>query len=1003
MISDTLSLWIAQSESWQTFIDFKLPSDSIAKYLFLNRPEDFYISLFGELYEILENLDSNKAEILSIAKGLEIYSLREKRDNFIGVNQPNNILFAAGLYYLADYPASAYILANLYHTSNYGQEIERFVFCFLKRIHDRQNRYSKILSQYLETGNQRIIHNLLKVIQEQKNIAYKNNPYLFSIYLLAESIVNKFISNNIWSDLLEYNTIEHWSPFVNISLKKDFPVWDFFPSQVVALEKGILNFSRSIALQTPTSSGKTAICELLIYNEYKNNRNCKILYLAPYRALASELKKSFGINLARLGIRSKTIYGGNIPTREEKKLIQNVTLLISTPEKFMALENSISNFLKDFTIIICDEGHLLDDGNRGLNYELLLSRLKGERNVDRKFVFISAIIPNIDKINGWLGGSEETVVRSSYRATEIEYAYLKPLNRSKTNYFLDVNPFKNIPYNYKLNKFLTDSDFTYTQHLKTKTKQKIYKYTSGNAKSVAIALKSLYSGSVALFTPTKGGKIGVLQLVKELISQLDPKLNLPHTRNIEKPSIELKNNLREYFRILFGKNYALTQIIEYGALFHHGDLPQYVREIIEDAIRKGKIKLIICTNTITEGVNLPLRTIVINSTWRYNGIIQEHISLRELKNLAGRAGRAGRETKGLIIVTNQRDFDIFEQVIKEQNFDKVEGHLYSIIRQITKVITNRRLKLDNDILEAQDEEFKELIDSIDISIIDLLGEEINPEDLNQTLQSLINETFAKFQASDSEDETLNNLINLRGDRIRPYLETNEFKYIKQSGSTIRVYKEIKDNLDLDNSIWQELSDPTNDEWLEFLLDNKISNLTLIKFKLSEFNKRNKTNLTFKEIKIAVKKWLNGNWFETISQLCMNDIEITLRLINNFIGYHIQSVANSIIKNVEMRFDESKDKLISQTVLNFPQYLIYGMNKTIQLDLIEIGFSERIGILKLAKLLLDLKFEYTDLKQLRNFLRYSKQILLDFLRRELPVISFTKIIESFSFLEYRKIR
>jgi len=447
MISKTLSLWIAQSESWQTFMDFHLPEDSIAKYPFLNRPDDFYISLFGEMYDILENLEEKKDDILSVAKGLEIFSLRNKKDKFVGVNQPNNILFAAGLYYLSDYAASAYILANLYDVATYEREIDKFVLCFLKRKLDEQNPYCNLLNQYITTGDENLIQELLQRIEAQKNIAYKHNPYEFSICFLAESILKKFKTNNIWTDLLKYNTPDHWSSYIDKTTKKSFPVWDFFPSQKTALEKGILNSLKSIALQTPTSSGKTAICELLIYNEHKNNPSCKILYLAPFRALAAELRQSFGRNLSRLGISSKTIYGGNIPTGAEKELIQNVTLLIATPEKFMALENSISDFLKDFTMIICDEGHLLDDGNRGLNYELLLSRLKSEKGVERKFIFISAIIPNIDKINEWLGGTEQTVVRSTYRATEIEYGFLKPFDETFTNFFLDVNPFKSVPQN----------------------------------------------------------------------------------------------------------------------------------------------------------------------------------------------------------------------------------------------------------------------------------------------------------------------------------------------------------------------------------------------------------------------------------------------------------------------------------------------------------------------------------------------------------------------------
>jgi helicase len=1000
MISNTLSLWIAQSESWQTFIDFNLPEDSIANYPFLNRPDDFYISLFGEMYDILENLEEKKDDILSVAKGLEIFSLRNKRDKFVGVNQPNNILFAAGLYYLSDYAASAYILANLYDVANYEREIDKFVLCFLKRNLDDQNSYCNHLNEYLTTGDEKLIQELLQRIEVQKNIAYKQNPYEFSIFFLAESILKKFKTNNIWTDLLKYNTSDYWSSYIDKTTKKSFPVWDFFPSQKTALEKGILNSRQSISLQTPTSSGKTAICELLIYNEHKNNPNSKILYLAPFRALAAELRQSFGRNLSRLGISSKTIYGGNIPNGAEKELIQNVTLLIATPEKFMALENSIADFLKDFTMVICDEGHLLDDGNRGLNYELLLSRLKSEKGVERKFVFISAIIPNIGKINEWLGGTEHTVVRSTYRATEIEYGFLKPFDETYTNYFLDVNPFKSVPQNYKLNKFLTENDFTYTQQLKTKTKQRVYKFNSGNAKSVAIALKSINSGSVALFTPTKGRPIGVLPLANELISQLNNGLNLPNPSDFVKKDSKIQIHLKQYFEILFGANYPLTQIVNYGALFHHGDLPQYVREIIEEAIRKEEIKFIICTNTLTEGVNLPIRTIVINSARRYNGQTQETIPLRDLKNLVGRAGRAGKETKGLVIVTNPKDFGIIEQVIKELNIEDVDGHLFFIISRISKVVVERRLTLTNEILESQDEEFKELIDSIDISIIDLLSEEIGTDDLQETIQNLINETFAKFQSDKSQSKTLNTLINLRGERISPFISSNEFKFIKQSGSTIRGYNEIKDNLDLENSIWQELTDPSNDEWLKFLLDDKISKLSVITYKLSEFNKRNRTDLTLKEIKRAIKLWIDGKWFEEISSVCSNDIDTSLRLINSLIGYQIQSAAASIIKNVEMRFEDNQEKTISQTVLNFPQYLLYGVNTSLQLDLIEIGFSERIGIIELSKLLTESEYEYADLIRLKNYLRRNREQLLEKLKDRIPKIAFDKTNEAFRFLTFR---
>ncbi len=233
---------------------------------------------------------------------------------------------------------------------------------------------------------------------------------------------------------------QHWRDYVTRNIEKKVPVWSFFPSQKLAIQKGILR-GKTCSLQMPTSSGKTSISELVIYDEFKKNPECKILYLAPFRSLASELKQSLAVSLGDLGVKSKIIYGGNLPTIEERTSIFEINLLISTPEKFMAIEDIIPGISGLFTTIICDEGHLLDDDSRGLSYELLLSRLKKINGNQRRFLFVSAIIPNISIVNEWLGGSKESLISSDYRPTEIEYAFLKKMDR-KFGYYLDVNPLK---------------------------------------------------------------------------------------------------------------------------------------------------------------------------------------------------------------------------------------------------------------------------------------------------------------------------------------------------------------------------------------------------------------------------------------------------------------------------------------------------------------------------------------------------------------------------------
>ena len=217
----------------------------------------------------------------------------------------------------------------------------------------------------------------------------RTSPYEYTSYKLAASLVNKFHKDNIWVDLLKQNSDsqEIWGKYVEANLKKEPPVWDFFPSQKEAISKGILKENKTFSFQMPTSAGKTALCELLIYHEKIKHPTSKILFLAPYRALASELKAGFSKKLAQLGIKSKTIYGGNITTQNEKQAIREIDLLISTPEKFMAIESVIPNIFELFQMVICDEGHLLDNAQRGLSYELLLSKFVSKATEGKRYSF----------------------------------------------------------------------------------------------------------------------------------------------------------------------------------------------------------------------------------------------------------------------------------------------------------------------------------------------------------------------------------------------------------------------------------------------------------------------------------------------------------------------------------------------------------------------------------------------------------------------------------------
>jgi len=995
-MEENLKLWIAQSESWHTFIDFQLAEEYIARYPFIERYDDFYISLIGKLFEFLHQPEKKVEDCVSIAKGLEIYSLANTKESFRGINCYENMLYAAGLYFLSGYSASAYLLSNLFPLNAYKSDISIFISSFIRRDLSRTNIYVDYLINYLEHGAIEHITELTNRLDKGVSETFDNDPFSYISFKLAKELIEKFMLDNIWADLLEHNDRKHWQKYVKVNLAKKPPVWDFFPSQRNAIKGGILDANVCVSLQMPTSSGKTALCELLIYDEIIKNPNRKILFLAPYRALAAELKRDLTKGLARLGIKSKTIYGGNIPTQDEKEAIDNVNLLVSTPEKLMAFQNMFEEINRQFSVIICDEGHLIDDDNRGLRYELLLSTFKGIPKEGRRFIFLTAIIPNIAEINEWLGGSEDTLVSSEYRPARLNYAFLEQMKNVKKSYQLIVNPTKDFPQKYIVSYFITPDDFKY---IKEETgRENTYNYSSQRAKSVAAALKSIRTGTVALFAPTKGAG-GVAGLSEELMNQVD--LGIPVAKDLVKVAQGMTDDIKEYFGMIFGRDYLLTKLVDFGAAFHHGDLPQNVREVIEDALTDGRLKMILCTNTLAEGINLPIKTLVVHSARRYDpdsGWV--NLRIRDLKNLAGRAGRARKETDGFIIVANPLDFNIFEKVIMGQESEAVRGHLFHIIKSITEIITRKRLTLSNELLEEQSEPFKRLIDGIDLSIIDLLTEEVTSDELEAMINSVIEDTFAFFQCDSRQQETLRSLLGLRGKRIKPYIESGGFKIMKKSGSNIRIFEEITEKIDLQSDVWGKENDPVSEELLHYILEIVVG-LETLEYEIKEFNERNNSTLDSKDIIEVVSLWVSGKWYGEISDRIDEKVDTILRLFSSIIGFHIQNTVTNVIRIVEEVRGQEK-KQVHETLSYLPLYLNFGLRSKVEIDLTDLGFTDRFAMKEIAQWARSKKFTYKKVNELRQFLIRGSQVLKPILKSNIPKISYQKFEQNLDFLRSRNI-
>ena len=73
----------------------------------------------------------------------------------------------------------------------------------------------------------------------------------------------------------------------------------------------------------------------------------------------------------------------------------------------------------------------------------------------------------------------------------------------------------------------------------------------------------------------------------------------------------------------------------------YGDLPPEVRRIQYQSFSEGQSELLISTDAIGMGVNLPIRRIVFVSAKKFDGEVVRELTSQEVKQIAGRAGRKG--------------------------------------------------------------------------------------------------------------------------------------------------------------------------------------------------------------------------------------------------------------------------------------------------------------------------------------------------------------------------
>ena len=612
-----------------------------------------------------------------------------------------------------------------------------------------------------------------------------------------------------------------------------------------------------------------------------------------------------------------------MPTGAEVQDLDEVRVMVATPEALSGILSAEPMFFRRISLVICDEGHLLDSVGRGVSLELLLARMRAREGGAPRFVFVSAIVPNIEEINAWLGGRPESVVRSDYRPAMAEFAVLRTTGSGVAQTVsLEMHPHEDERTRFNIPNFLRREDCrwlnTATNRLNT------YNLSTVKARAVAAARKALPMGTVAVFAANKRGDQGAIGVARELIAQMKRSLNLP-----EPPSFANGAKVApvmEYLEQEYGLNWVGTRALQAGAVLHHGDIPQETREVLEALLRSGDIRFAICTSTLAEGVNLPIRTLVLYSVQRRKPSgPPENLRSRDIKNLVGRAGRAGATTKGLVICANADQWPIVEPVARQVPGETVRGALRRLVAWLVRVLEVQNVRLSNKVLESSPV-VHAMIDGVDAALIDLASEEVGEDELVRLAVRISDDTFASSQATlESSTQLLRDVFVMRAQRIVEMRPSGRLEWIRDAGARVRLLESVEEELLPLRDAWDDIADPLERGFVDTMLQWAWTQADLRQAVREAYRRKEGVGADSvrEEFGAIVRLWLAGEPFVAIGQVVNIAIDDLLGVYTRAVAFVLQTLAEQATALLE-RVTESQGRAVSEAVRQFPEHLRFGV-------------------------------------------------------------------------------
>src|SRR5919201_1394002 len=425
-----------------------------------------------------------------------------------------------------------------------------------------------------------------------------------------------------------------------------FPLDDYQVRAIEALDAG-----ESVLVAAPTGSGKTVVAEYAV--ERAIEQGGKAFYTTPLKALSNQ---KFGDFSSRWGADQVGLLTGDNSINSEAPVV------VMTTEVLRNMLYEGSSTLDGLAHVVMDEVHYLQDPYRGAVWEEVLIHLPLTVSV----VCLSATVSNAEEFGEWIGTlrGPTRVVIEERRPVPLEQHYLVGHELHPMHTEVDGVLVPN-PYIVSIEQRELRQNIRYRRSWGTPQLKRHARPREGH--------RGVYVPRREEVVEVLAGA-GMLPAIYFVFSRAgcDRSVTWMMDAGVRLTTRDEEERIREFaeMRSVWMDEedlaalgfYEFREALAAGIAAHHaGMLPLY-KETVEELFKGGLVKLVFATETLSLGINMPAKTVVIEDLFKFQGERHELLTPGEYTQLTGRAGRRGIDELGHAVVVYQRNRIDFERV-----------------------------------------------------------------------------------------------------------------------------------------------------------------------------------------------------------------------------------------------------------------------------------------------------------------------------------------------------